>query len=95
MKTKRSRCERKPQTLSARIRPRMTEDGTFLTRADQVESFILEYYAVLRKALRSAAMVGACEERDHCLDLIREGGSGQELIDRICKKTVLEVLGYD
>ena len=52
----------------------------------------------MKSALRSAAMVGACEERQRTLDYLRSR-PGSQLLDAaqqfIVRRGVLEVLGYD
>lgn len=50
--------------------------------------------SALKKTLKDAAMVGACEERYRTLKLIREG-VGDSLGTRITEIPVLVVLGYE
>src|SRR5258708_3181341 len=70
---------------------------TFTTRKDQIKSFARQ---VSRKtesvagALKSAAMVGACEERDRTLAMIRGKPELKWLYEEICSVGVLRVLGY-
>lgn len=49
--------------------------------------------SVIREELKSAAMVGAAEERYRTLRIIRE--SGTATAEQICQKSVLSVLGYE
>ena len=53
----------------------------------------------LKDALRSAAMVGACEERTRMLEFLRVAPvtwiSSAEITRFIVSRGVLEVLGYD
>lgn len=83
----------------------------YATRAEQVDNFATELFADCRKAghpidrsnrdriakaLRLAAMVGACAERSRTLGIIRTKGHPvlQLLEDDIIDKAVLDVLGY-
>lgn len=62
---------------------------------------------LIKAALKSAAMVGGCEERSRALEMLREGGRAMltegghaeshwaEIFDAICRDTVLSVLGYE
>lgn len=49
----------------------------------------------INEALRSAAMVGACEERSRTLSLMKSAHDLAEMPTRITAKSVLDVLGYD
>jgi hypothetical protein len=54
--------------------------------------------ALIKETLKSSAMVGACEERSRTLELLRlEDGSStaREIEQEICKRGVLDVLGYE
>jgi len=71
----------------------------YKTRAHQIRAFERAVWAgkmSLRKALRSAAIAGAAEERVRTLELVRTGywlEAGQ-LTALITNKTVMEVLGF-
>lgn len=78
------------------------DGATYKSRAAQCEGIAreVEHKQIdLREALRSAAFVGACEERDHALATIRREpsigmGLQRRLEEAICGKSVLEVLGF-
>lgn len=80
----------------------MAKLAEFKNRADQVRSFARLVRAgkeSLPSALRSAAMVGACEERDRTLGLIRatkmlDPATKNFLETLITSEGVLDVLGY-
>ena len=75
----------------------------YKTRRHQIERFARDVRAgreSLAHGLKWAAFVGACEERDHCLEIMRSTISVDRRIVRmleeeICAKSVLKVLGYD
>ena len=78
----------------------MTE--SYKTRKEQVEDFIKRAKLPLtrtekarfRQAMKDACMVGACEERSHCLNILRKYGlTGAASV--ICLTSVLKVLGYE
>jgi hypothetical protein len=54
-----------------------------------------EQHAILWGVMRSAAFVGAAEERHRILLLVRSGLSGLELERAITKTSVLAVLGFE
>lgn len=78
------------------------DGATYKSRAAQCEGIAREVehkQTDLREALRSAAFIGACEERDHALAIIRREsgltmGLQKRLEDAICSKSVLEVLDF-
>lgn len=80
----------------------MNSDGIYDSRKEQVEAFADLVRAgdmSCDDALKDACFVGACEERDHCLEIIRScpglvADNKRALVERICAKSVLEVLGY-
>jgi len=51
--------------------------------------------ALIKKELRDAAMVGACEERSRTLRMLGENPDHKELARAITKQGVLAVLGYE
>lgn len=75
----------------------------YKTRRDQIEKDFLPQCLkdptrrVIKKELRGAAMVGACEERERTLGII-ERACGDLLRDALVREItsvgVLEVLGY-
>jgi hypothetical protein len=79
---------------------------TFRTRREQIETEFLATCLktptrkVIKAELKGAAMVGACEERDRVLTIIRGSwcltdAAKRDLIDAIISKGVLDVLGYE
>ncbi len=73
------------------------KDGFYETRKEQIEDdakMVDRGRMKLRDALKSAAFVGACEERDRTLAFIRDKPELKWLYQQICNKGVLEVLGY-
>lgn len=72
------------------------------TRKHQIAEFLRalklppSYRRAVAKALRDAAMVGACEERSHCLAILRADPTPPiAAMNRICERSVLAVLGYE
>lgn len=51
-------------------------------------------YALVKEELRSAAMVGASEERNHALTILRKQDFGYLVVQKIEEVSVLTVLGY-
>ena len=80
-------------------RKRTDANGFYLTRRDQIEGeCVPECLAAktpraMRKALRNAALIAACGERDRTLEILREHGL-HSIAEEICKVPVLEVLEY-
>ena len=50
---------------------------------------------IIQETLRSAAMVGACEERARTLELVRGLSNGRMIAEAITRNGVLSVLGYE
>ena len=87
-----------------------TKSGVYSTRKEQIDDdfqrvlvkklkasgcFIeSKQRALIAEALRDAAMVGACEERDHCLKILRANGLHNAAKD-ISSWSIMEVLGYE
>lgn len=74
------------------------KDGVYETRKEQIEAIARQVgrgKMKLRSALREAALVGACGDRDWVLSVIRGNADLQWLYDKICSKSVVSVLGYD
>lgn len=80
----RSRKEQIEKDFLGRISKVMKAQGTPLNRPAR---------SVIREELRSAAMVGAAEERFRVLRLIKE--SGVITPEQVCEQPVLAVLGYE
>lgn len=73
------------------------KDGFYETRKEQIEAdakLVDRGKMNLRDALKGAAMVGACEERDRTLGFLRGKPELNWLYQMICDKGVLDVLGY-
>lgn len=51
--------------------------------------------AVIKEELKSAAMVGAVEERHRTLSLVSDLSNGRAIAKTITRKSVLDVLGYE
>ena len=53
--------------------------------------------AIIRDVLKDAAMVGGCELRQQALDMLPLNAGVEPYIvrNRICVRSVMEVLGYD
>lgn len=80
----RSRKEQIEKDFLGRIAKVMRAQGNPLNRPAR---------SVMREELRSAAMVGAAEERYRTLKMLRENGT--VTADQICERSVLNVLGYE
>lgn len=80
----RSRKEQIEKDFLGRVAKVMKAQGNPLNRPAR---------SVMREELRSAAMVGAAEERYRILKMIRENGSITP--EQICERSVLSVLGYE
>jgi len=78
-------------------RTRKDQIATFVTRFTQRARVRLdrEQRDVLLDCLRSAALVGACQERDRTLGIIRVGGYPPEIGTKITGVSVLNMLGYE
>ena len=50
---------------------------------------------LLSRALRDAAMVGACEERSRALCIAQRTGTLRDLEHQLIARSVLNVLGYE
>ena len=73
----------------------------YKTRKHQLGAISKEVKAgkeTLRRALRDAAMVGACEERARAITIIETRCSpetARAIVNAICARSILDVLGYE
>lgn len=86
------------------------KNGSYETRKEQIEKGFMRTLSrdlraagipltrkakeLIKEELRGAAMVGACEERDRSLKLLRDRVS-PHLLNAITADPVLRVLGYE
>lgn len=86
------------------------QNGSYDTRKEQIEKGFMSTLSrdlkalgfplsrkakqLIKQELRDAAMVGACEERDRTLKLLRDRIS-PHLLSSITDEPVLKVLGYE
>lgn len=86
-KKKRTRKEQIEKDFVPRLVRALQESGSTIYK---------EGVRHIESVLRSAAMVGACEERDRTLAILRkQDGETAPIVDEITSKGVLDVLGYD
>ena len=77
----------------------------YKTRKEQIAAFIKEAKLPpktraekkrFREAMRRACFVGACEERSHCLKIIKQHAVlGPLIATQIVQMSVLQVIGYE